>query len=121
MSTHNMFFMENWQKLSFNYHQIHILSVLLVFRGIVFLFQTNKCLEEVLECLLFMLHKEVIDQCKQSVQYFYVLMSYVKTVSSLWMCLCFEKRIDLRSEYMTSYECWKHCTAISYVTFQHKF
>lgn len=40
---------------------------------------TNKCLEEVLECLLYMLHKEVIDQCKHSVQYFYVLMSYVKT------------------------------------------
>ena len=45
--------------------------------------QTNKCLQEILECLLHMLSKEVIDHCKQSVQYFYVLMAYVKTVSIL--------------------------------------
>ena len=30
MSTHNIFFMENWWKLSFNYHQIPILSVPLI-------------------------------------------------------------------------------------------
>ena len=31
--------------------------------------------------------KTVNDQCKQSVQYFYVLMAYVKTVSGHWRIL----------------------------------
>ena len=55
----------------------------LIFCTLTIFFQTNKCLEEILECLLHMLNKEVIDHCKQSVQYFYVLMAYVKTVSIL--------------------------------------
>jgi len=40
--------------------------------------------DEILEKLLQMLNKEVVDQCKQSVQYFQVLKSYVQLVC-LWI------------------------------------
>ncbi|XP_060555692.1 ubiquitin carboxyl-terminal hydrolase 24-like isoform X1 [Ruditapes philippinarum] len=39
---------------------------------------THKCLDEILEYLLQMLNKEVIDHCKHSVQYFLVLKCYVQ-------------------------------------------
>jgi len=45
--------------------------------------------DEILEKLLQMLNKEVVDQCKQSVQYFQVLKSYVQLVC-LWITEHFE-------------------------------
>ena len=40
MSTHNICFMENYRKLSFNYHQIPSLSVLLLLGGNIPIFCT---------------------------------------------------------------------------------
>ncbi|XP_052775472.1 ubiquitin carboxyl-terminal hydrolase 24-like isoform X3 [Mya arenaria] len=50
---------------------------------------TEKCVDDIVEQLLSMLNKDVVDQCKHSVQYFLVLRSYVqlgtKAVSHMFM------------------------------------
>jgi len=46
-----------------------------------FSFQTHKFFNEIVEILLAMLQRDVPDNCRQSQQYFQVLLAYVQMVS----------------------------------------